>query len=181
MGDGFDTAIKFIIEHEAVYAKHHYGDLNFVVSENVKGDDGGLTKFGVDFRSHPNEDIENLTYERAVEIYRTDYWTKAHCHELPFPLSLVQVDGAVNTGVGQQNKFLQRVAGVDDDGVYGPKTRDAILGLCVVEGEKEVALKVIKEREEFYRYLAASKPEKEKFLEGWLNRLDDLKKEVETA
>lgn len=181
MREGFDIAIEFIIKHEAVYKKGHYGDLNFVVSENVKGDDGGLTKFGIDFRSHPDEDIEKLSYERAVEIYKEEYWDKARCSELPFPLSLVQVDGAVNTGIGQQNKFLQRVAGVKDDGAYGPKTREAILGLCLEEGEKEVSFRVIAEREKFYKNLAASKPEKAKFLDGWLNRLEALKKVVDTA
>lgn len=181
MENGFERAIKFIIEHETVYAKHHYGDLNYAVSENDPDDDGGLTKFGIDQRSHPDEDIENLTYERAVEIYREEYWNKSHANELPFPLSLVQVDGAVNTGVGQQNKFLQRVCGIHDDGIYGPYTRKESIDMCKFDGAKTVALKVIEERRKFYVHLAEAKPKNKKYLEGWLNRIDDLKKEVETA
>ena len=178
MNNGFDTAIKFLIEHETVYKKGHYGDLNYAISENEEGDSGGLTKFGIDQRSHPDVDIENLDYEQAVEIYKTEYWDKCNAESLPFPLSLVQVDGAVNTGVHQQNKFLQRVCNTTDDGIFGPNTLKAVLNVCSAVGPQEVALRVIDLRDKFYRKLAADHPEKGRFLNGWLNRLEDLKKKV---
>lgn len=181
MDNGFDKAIKFIIASETVYKKGHYGDLNYAISQNEKGDDGGLTKFGIDFRSHPEVDIERLSYEQAVQIYRKDYWEKSRSEELPYPLSLVHVDGAVNTGIGQQTKFLQRVCGVDDDGILGPKTLKAALEKCDEDGVKEVCMEIIKRRAQFYKDLAESKPEKARFLNGWLNRIEKLKKEVELA
>jgi len=177
----FEKGIKFLIDHEVVYAKGHYGDLNYAVSENVKGDRGGLTKFGIDFRSHPDEDIESLTYERAVQIYKDEYWDKSHAEKLPWPLCLVQVDGAVNTGVGQQTKFLQRVVGADDDGAFGPKTLAATLDAVNDASARYVALEVLNLREQFYRDLADSDPEQKRFLNGWLNRLSDLRKVVSVA
>ena len=178
MDTGFEKALEFIIKSETVYVKHHYGELAYAISENVKFDDGGLTKFGVDQRSHPDEDIENLTYERAVEIYRDEYWLKSHANELPYPLSLVQIDGAVNTGVGQQTKFLQRVCNVEDDGAYGPNTRKAALALCELLGPVEVSMRVMKLRNEFYHLVVETHPEKEKFMEGWMNRMANLQKIV---
>jgi len=177
----FEKAIKFLIEHETVYVKGYYGDLSHAVTENVKGDDGGLTKFGIDFRSHPDEDIANLTYARAVEIYKDEYWDKSHAEKLPWPLNLVQVDGAVNTGVGQQTKFLQRVVGVDDDGAFGPRTLAATLDAVNESSARLIALEVINMRQKFYKDLAFEKPEKEKFLDGWLNRLSDLRNIVSVA
>lgn len=181
MDNGFDKAIKFIIASETVYKKGHYGDLEYAISENEPGDDGGLTKYGIDFRSHPEVDIEKLSYDQAVEIYRKDYWGKSKSEELPYPLSLVHVDGAVNAGIGQQTKFLQRVCGVDDDGILGPKTLKSALQTCEEEGVKNVCLGIIALRTKFYKDLAEKKPEKARFLNGWLNRLEKLKKEVEIA
>ena len=178
MSSEFDKSLKFIISSETVYKKGHYGDLSYAISENVDGDDGGLTKFGIDFRSHPDVDIETLKYEQAVEIYRKDYWDKAKCENFAYPLSLVHLDGAVNTGLGQQTKFLQRVCGVDDDGAFGPKTLKAALDLCEKEGVEEVCLKILNLRKNFYEDLAEKKPEKAKFLNGWLNRIDNLKEYI---
>lgn len=174
----FDRALKFIIEHETVYAKHHYGDLKFAISENDQDDTGGVTKFGIDKASHPNEDIENLTYERAVQIYKEEYWDKAHCDDMPWPLNIVQIDGAVNVGIGQQNKFLQRVCGCSDDGAYGPNTKKAMLSAVESRGAKDIALAITAMRRKFYRHLVDINPKKEKYLDGWLNRLDDLEKIV---
>lgn len=171
----FEKALDFVFDHECVYAKHHWGDENFVVSECVDGDDGGLTKFGIDQRSHPNVDIENLTKEAAAEIYRKEYWDKYHCGELEWPLCLAHFDGCVNTGSGQAIKFLQRVCQAYDDGAWGPNTRAAVTAACKVRGSETVTLQVLKLREEFYNALA-QKPGKAKFKDGWLNRVADLKK-----
>ena len=170
----FDRAIKFIIESETVYTKGKYGDLNFAISENDPDDNGGLTKFGVDQRSHPNEDIENLTYERAVEIYKEEYWDKAHCDDMEWPLNIVQIDGAVNCGIGQQNKFLQRVCATKDDGGYGPNTKKAMLNAVADRGAQQVALQIIDQRKKFYKKLVEKDPVNQKFINGWLNRLDKL-------
>jgi hypothetical protein len=176
----FDRAIEFIIKHETVYKRGHYGDFKYAVSQNVPGDDGGLTKFGVDQRSHPKEDIENLTYERAVEIYKQEYWDKCGAEKLPWPLDLVQVDGAVNTGIGQQNKFLQRAVGAKDDGKFGPQTLGKTMETVSNVGVVNVCKSVIYIREQFYKDLASRRPDKHKFLKGWLNRLSNLR-EVVTA
>lgn len=181
MDNGFKKAIDFLMSSEIVYAKGHYGDMNHVVSELEPGDDGGLTKYGIDQRSHPTVNIDQLTYDQAVEIYKEDYWNKSHAEELPYPLSLVQVDGSVNCGVGQQTKFLQRVCGVTDDGAFGPKTLAAAIHECQSRGVKAICREVIVHRDKFYRNLAKNNLQKTRFLDGWLNRLDRLKKEVDLA
>lgn len=173
----FEQAVDFCLRHETVYAKGHWNDFKWAISEREAGDDGGLTKFGIDQRSHPGVDVENLTLEQAKEIYLKEYWEKAHCSEMVWPLSQVHFDGAVNTGIGQQTKFIQRAAGVFADGVWGVNTKRALMSLVNDAGAVEVARMVCNQKEAFYRKLAADKPEKERFLKGWLARLDDLRKD----
>jgi len=170
----FEKALKFVLEHECVFAKHHYGDYEFVISENVKNDTGKVTKFGIDQKSHPGVNIEELTLEQATEIYRREYWDKYHCEELPWPLSLVHFDGCVNRGAHQQVKNLQRVVGTTPDGAWGPKTKYAVLSACEKRSTEVVALQACEQKREFYRALVKEKPEKGEFLEGWMNRTNDL-------
>jgi hypothetical protein len=68
----FNLAIAFILPHEEEFARGYWGDERFVVVENVPGDDGGLTKYGIDEESHPDVDIANLTRDQAIAIYAKD-------------------------------------------------------------------------------------------------------------
>jgi lysozyme family protein len=175
----FEQALDFCLRHESVYAKGHYGDLKWVVSENEDGDPGGVTKYGIDQRSHPEVDVENLTPAQAREIYFREYWEKAHCAEMVWPLSQVHFDGCVNTGIGQQTKFIQRAAGVIADGKWGPNTKRALMEAVNDLGAAAIARHACDQKETFYRQLAINKPKLARFLDGWLNRLNDLRKDCE--
>lgn len=174
----FEKALKFVLEHEVVYASGHYGDMNFVVSENVSGDAGGLTKFGIDQRSHPHVDIEALTLDRASQIYKESYWERYDCDSMPWPVCAVHFDNCVNTGGKQAVRLLQRAVGAEDDGIYGPKTREALLAACKIRGSEVVGLQICSQKKDFYESLVRSKPHLEKFKKGWLNRVNDLKEAI---
>lgn len=177
----FNRSLKFVLEHETVYAKGHYGDMDFAVTENEDNDPGGLTKFGIDQRSHPDIDIEDLTVDTASLIYKREYWDAAHCYELPWPVSQVHFDASVNCGIGQATKFLQRTVGVYDDGAWGPNTKRASSEFIDERGAKATAIDLCDQRERFYRNLVDQKPRFHRFLEGWLNRVSDLRKECDLA
>src|SRR5512140_3051467 len=49
----FQRAIDFVLPHEEAFAPGHHGDERYVVAEKSKGDAGGLTKYGIDQKSHP--------------------------------------------------------------------------------------------------------------------------------
>ena len=63
-------------------------------------DPGMATKYGISKRSYPNEDIANLTLERAQEIYQRDFWDKLNCDGMTWELALITFDTAVNQGIG---------------------------------------------------------------------------------
>jgi lysozyme family protein len=181
MSSDFERSLKFVLEHETVYAKNHYGDMAYAIVEDEEGDSGGRTKFGLDSASHPELDLDTLTVEEAALVYKRCYWERAHCQELPWPLCQVQFDGAVNTGIGQQMKFLQRAVDVKADGAWGPNTRKAVESTINEIGLKALSIFVCNQKETFYRGLVETKPQTARFLKGWLNRLNDLRKDCDLA
>lgn len=97
---------------------------------NHKGDIGGETKFGISKRFFPDEDIKNLTKERAAELYvRNAFYTKELATIVSpgfaFLYFDVRVSGQRYSHLAFQNiinsLFLpaERIAA---DGVWGPKT-----------------------------------------------------------
>lgn len=109
----FDTAFNRLIGHEGGYV-------------NNPKDPGGETKYGISKRAYPDVDIAALTLDQAKAIYRRDYWDRARCDELPPAVAFQVFDTAVNSGIGQAIRFLQRAVGVADDGNVGPLTINAV-------------------------------------------------------
>jgi len=173
MTTNFDRALKFVLEHECVFKKGHWGDFDYVVSENEENDPGGVTKWGLDARTH-GPDVADLKLAEATEIYRREYWHKHHCEELEWPLCAVHFDNCVNMGPGQAVKLLQRAVGTSDDGAWGPQTRAAVTAACKVRSVSVVALQVVEKKRDFYESLCEIRPAMERFKQGWLNRANDL-------
>ncbi len=109
----FEQAFERLRGHEGGYV-------------NDPRDPGGETRFGVSKRSYPNEDIRNLTIERAKAIYYRDFWMPARCDALPVGIRFDVFDMAVNSGTSASIRVIQRAAGATPDGVIGPLTLAAI-------------------------------------------------------
>jgi lysozyme family protein len=81
----FDSAFGIIVGIEAGYV-------------NDPQDPGGETKYGISKRRYPNEDIKNLTLDRAKALYQRDYWNAHKCDNMPWEQALLVFDTAVNGG-----------------------------------------------------------------------------------
>lgn len=166
---------EFVFPHECNYQKGHWGDLRYVTWENVSGDAGGLTKWGIDQRSHPSLDIKNLTQAQAEEIYWREYWLPIAADTLPAGWGEVLADIKINGGNGP--KMAQKA--INTVGYVPPLIVDGKIGPITVDGMKKTGTKGIKAilnaRDARYRTLAA-KPSQAKFLKGWLARDNDLRK-----
>lgn len=68
-------------------------------------------------------------------------------------------------------KIPQRLLGLKDDGVVGTKTLQAING----SNQKELFDKIFKAREKFLNDIVKNNPSQQRFIKGWLNRLNDFK------
>jgi len=64
---------------------------------------------------------------------------------------------------------------IDVDGKLGNQTISAAKSLPAMT----LALKLCDRREERYRAIVRANPKLGKFLRGWLNRLNDLRKEIQ--
>lgn len=113
----FDTAFDRLLGHEGGYV-------------NDPRDSGGATNYGVTqavARSYGYQgDMRDFTLEQSKAIYRKSYWDAVRADELPESVRFDVFDGAVNSGVMQSVRWLQRAVGAEDDGVLGPKTIAAV-------------------------------------------------------
>ena len=91
--------------------------------------------------------------------------------DLPAGLDYLVYDFAVNAGPGQSAKILQRAVGVTDDGAIGNGTLAAVRS----HNAQELIEEFTKRKEEFYHSIVAKRPENERFLKGWLNRVAHVK------
>ena len=76
-----------------------------------KDDPGGETNFGISRKAYPKEDIKNLTREKAIELYRRDYWDKLGLESLPAEARLMYFDCAVNQGPGRAKQLYDQSKG----------------------------------------------------------------------
>jgi lysozyme family protein len=159
----FERAIPIILKLEG-------GDQPDGGYVNNPHDPGGETKFGIAKKYNPNVDIQNLTRAQATEIYRTKYWTPTQCDSLPWPLSLVHFDCAVNQGPGRAALILQRSVGVRADGVIGSQT----LSAAATAKEPETALRYLFLRLRAYVQSYDEDRNKREFLRDWVVRMFQL-------
>lgn len=103
---------------------------------NRADDPGGETNKGITKRVYdayrervgkPVQSVRDISQAEIAAIYRAAYWDLAKCDQLPAGISYVVFDGAVNSGVSQSIKWLQRALGVVAvDGVIGNATLAAV-------------------------------------------------------
>lgn len=127
MNDHFATFIDRLLSHEGGYSSDRTDPGNWTGGRPGVGELRG-TKFGIAANTYPTLDIINLTRAQAIAIYRRDFWLAAKCQLLPPSTAFQLLDGAVNSGIAQATRWLQRAVGVADDGAIGPVTLAAIKG-----------------------------------------------------
>lgn len=165
------------MRHECAYAPGHDSDLNFVVCENVPGDSGGCTKYGIDAASHPGLDICALTLDEATAIYHGGEWTACRCDDLPAGVDTAVFDCAVNNGIAVAGILLQRAIiacghGVVVDGEIGAQTLKATL----LASRSDLEAHFLQLRRQRYTDIVLHNAGDAKFLKGWLARVDDLER-----
>ena len=153
----FDAAFDIVLKHEGGFVDH-------------PDDPGGATNFGITeavarnagYRGH----MKDLPVDLSKRIYKAEYWDAVRADELPPGVRYVIFDGAVNSGVGQATRWLQRAIGVPADGVIGPRTLAAANAL---NGDA-LRSKVLGQRLRFMTDLK-NWPS---FSRGWARRIADL-------
>lgn len=138
---------------------------------NIPGDNGGETNFGISKKAYPNEDIRAMTIERATELAYRDYYEKFHLELIQsFRIRAKVFDTGFNAYPTTAIKFLQRALGVHDDGVIGMETLTAIVG----KEENTILYAMIKQQMLNYVRIVSHAENQAQFLAGWTNRAFDI-------
>jgi len=170
-GADFEKALAFVLSVEGGYTDDPV-------------DRGGATNKGITQREYtewlrlnhlPKRKVADILDADVREIYWSEYWLAGRCDRMPWPVCWAHFDACVNVGIGQAAKFLQRALGCKDDGAIGPRTLEALRGAIESEAPRVLAERLVAQREPFYRRLAANEEPQQRFLGGWLNRVENLK------
>ena len=135
---------------------------------NHPNDRGGETKFAISSRWYPNEDIKNLTRERADMILFRDYWKDTNIYQLPDEIADIVLDDSIVQGQPTAIKNLQRALGIVDDGIIGQNTLNSIKNTNI-KTLKEKFIKNVKDIEEQY---LNNDPSQRVFEKGHKNRFN---------
>lgn len=163
MNDNFKKALKRILKHEGGYS-------------NDPRDSGGETNYGITkstARTYgykgPMKDIPMDVVER---IYKAMYWDAMSCDSFEFAIAFHMFDAAVNHGLLNARKLIQRTVKVKDDGIIGP------MSLAAIRKTPQLLFvnAFMAERISFYTKI----PTFSAFGKGWMNRMvDNLRYSVE--
>jgi len=138
---------------------------------NNLADKGGATKFGISQKSYPNLDIKSLTKEKAIEIYKRDFYDKLRCDEIiDLKIRWKLFDVAVNIGKNRAVKLFQKVVEQKVDGIIGPQTIKAINNFDY----NELILKIISLQMEHYINIVLIDRSQLVYLRGWRRRAFEI-------
>lgn len=150
----FDQIFERCMGHEGGYVNH-------------PSDPGGETIWGITVATARANGYTGpmrlMKREQAKEIYRKAYWERAKCAQYHSAIGFQMFDAAVNHGIGNAIRFLQRAVGVADDGAIGKITLDAINEKSI----DDVLVMFNAERLEFYAKLQTFP----NFGRGWTRRV----------
>ncbi len=158
MRSTFKTALDFVLRWEGGYADH-------------PDDAGGRTFAGISEAAHPDVWSDDVVSQDEVQaVYRGSYWDRVQGDELPYPVDLAVMDYAVHSGPTRAVRELQKLVGVEADGIVGQQTvrnvgkfNPSILARALL-GQRVLRLHRIADR----------RPSQAVFLKGWLRRVDNL-------
>lgn len=149
--------VRAIIEHTL---EHEGG-----VSDH-KDDSGGLTKWGIASRYHPEVLDPGFTLDDAKRIYYTTYYLKPQLYKLPRDIQPALFDMSVNLGHPAATKLLQRRLDVTADGAIGQETLTAIAARDL----PTLRHQLVEDRLLYYIARIIESPKKQVFARGWIRR-----------
>jgi len=161
----FSKCLSMLLHHEGGFVNH-------------PDDPGGMTNLGVTKavyekyigRNATEAEMKALTQTEVSPIYKTNYWNRGKCDDLPSGVDWSVFDWGVNSGMGRAAKALQFIVGSTVDGGIGPNTlRDV-----AKHKPHDIIVEMHQARQKFYEGLSTFST----FGKGWSRRNNET---LETA
>lgn len=140
-------------------------------------DRGRCTNMGVTIATYRNLIKSNATCKDVAAMNQNDFekvlrifWNRWKANDIKNQsVANILVDWVWGSGVWGI-RIPQRILGVKEDGVVGIKTLTALNNV----DQLEFFNKVVEERKAFLHNIVIRDPEQRRFINGWLNRLNDF-------
>ncbi|NCJ05191.1 peptidoglycan DD-metalloendopeptidase family protein [Synechococcales cyanobacterium C] len=122
------------------------------------------------------QDVWLVSEAEATRIYREQYWVLGNLPQRAHPaFEIVHFDTCVMHGIVGGTIFLQELFNLKMDGILGPQTEAAVLR----GNGMDSALRYCKNREAYRHQRVRENPSQQVFLQGWLNRDQDLARYIQ--
>jgi lysozyme family protein len=172
----FDKIIPVILKNEGGFQNDPDDIGNYTPEGKLKG-----TKYDIAAKYFPEEDIKNLTKERAKEIYHESFWKPMNLEGIKNENLVLHIfDHGVNAGKENAIKMIQKIVEVVQDGIIGPITTKAINEFksrsTVIQGYGLLYSLLdyyVYARHEYYTQLTIRRPITKKYIKGWFNRINN--------
>ncbi|MDQ0996856.1 lysozyme family protein [Phyllobacterium ifriqiyense] len=165
----FPAALAAVLVHEGGYSNHPQ-------------DPGGATMYGVTQRVYDGyrkglgkktQTVKNISVQERSAIYKKQYWDPIKGDQLPAGVDYAVFDGAVNSGVSQAVKWLQRALGVAYSGaVDGSIGVGTLAALKSIGDNDALVARICAHRLAFMKALKTWST----FGKGWSSRVAQVKK-----
>lgn len=153
-GEDFAKAMKFTEKWEGGFSDH----ASDVGGRTMKGVTQSTFDAYLSSVGQRSRDVASITEAERLDLYKRKYWQAGGCDQKPWPLSLACFDTVVNFGVGGGKSFFDEA----------PLPSDAT----------QAAIEVVKRRKNYRHQRASENPSQRVFLDGWLNRDNDLEQKL---
>lgn len=149
---------------------------------NVLGDSGGPTNMGITLKTLQQvnpaatiQDVKNLSYAAAAQIYIDKYWNQNQLMHMPIQIQDLVFDMNVNMGLHGSALVVQYAindlgSNEVEDGIIGTSTLNEINKYDVTD----LRAAIVQERKDWYNDIVKAHPSQSKFLAGWMKRVDDF-------
>lgn len=174
----FEKAFELVVGAEGKYSNDPNDRGNWTTGIIGKGELLG-TKYGIAAHVYGNgllaigKTIKDLTLDDARAIYKRDYWDVLHLDEMPEIYRYPLFSCAVNCGCGRAAQLFQRVLNVIVDGKIGARTIKAATEFMDSE---RLLDDFLHEWDSYYDSLVAKDPSKARYINGWHNRIKEVKR-----
>lgn len=170
-GDVFHKALAYTFVNEGGFS-------------NVKEDKGGATNFGIireelaRWRHHDvtPEDVRNMKRDEAEAIYKAWYWDKLNLSKIENEhVAMALFDRAVLNGLTGVSRHVKNVLGRPQDEL---PNFNAHIDEINLTNPKAFVLRLADFCEAAHRRRVQQDPTQQRFLAGWLARIERMKREL---
>lgn len=157
----FNSAIEFVLKNEGGFS-------------NNPNDRGGMTNFGISKASYPHLDIEKLTKEEAIKIYRKDIFEKFKLERIKDQevlnkvFDMIVLMGKARATLLFESTLIKLGFNIPKDGILDDEM------IHIINNYNSGTL-LAKYREELKRFLdriVETTPSQKVFYKGWINRIN---------